>query len=70
MQPQRPGFVPVMVVVPVWFPTSAPQAIGGTSKLPFGFPNGAGLIWNGTVVAPRRSPLTTDPKRQRMLRND
>ncbi|WP_245709395.1 hypothetical protein [Rhodococcus tukisamuensis] len=41
----------MIVTVPGCSPTTATQRIEGTSRLPYGFPNGAGLIWNGTVTA-------------------
>lgn len=42
----------MIVTVPGCSPTTATQRTAGAStKLPFGLPYGAGLIWNGMVTA-------------------
>src|SRR3546814_304241 len=49
--PHLPSLPPVIVTVPGCSPTTATQRTAGASKLPFGLPYGAGLIWNGMVTA-------------------
>jgi hypothetical protein len=60
MQPHPSYFPPEMVTIPGRSSSTATHLDGGTSKLPFGFPNDAGSIWNGTVAAAEAIPAVAE----------
>ncbi len=54
---------PATTTTPDCSPTIATQLAAKVSKLPAGLPNGAELIWNGTVVAAAATPAADNPGR-------